>query len=504
MPLFTGMRERSIDNRISVHKYQFFCLILASLCRRKWRIRLCDSCGQFGTHLKCQHWKRSPGEWHCDTCGNTLPYSSTRQRPVGDRSMDPYTSDEGEGSSTTEDCEVNVCTISDDDAPLAELKRTQEEQIQLRSSVKTAFRDGASPLRKRRRLSADTSSEAGPSNLEEYLSENSRSCASYFLDSLHSASVLPNVLLTLSDAVYTETVEKQAGNFEGEVQAIVIRDTDSECSSQTSEEDLRIITENPNCKGNSKTGDTGVKSNVTVDGVGVSSPESRKQKLAKLNSVRKSTEVVKAAEADSSEDVDREAMLSEVNLLDCGNKEDHDGSDDDACLITKVIKPKRKPCPYGNDKFGKCMLTCCNPTKFLHSVIVASSPKVTNSSHKDLQIETVSSSSSNLNHVPEKSDADAKKPLAIDEDNGRDESKECCSVGTNTTANIAPSVKRVLPSRQTTITERFLPTAKKPSSPSGQNRNLRLKLRHQKKGSFRERKRDFSSLRENPLSVTNN
>lgn len=417
--------------------------------------------------------------------------------------MDPYTSDEGEGSSTTEDCEVNVCTISDDDAPLAELKRTQEEQIHLRSSVKTAFRDGASPLRKRRRLSAGTSNEAGPSSLEEYFSQNSRSCASYVFDSLHSASVLPNVLLTLSDAVYTETVEKQSGTFGGEVQAIVIKDTDSECSSQTSEDDLKIITENANCKGNS-TGDTGVKSNVTVDGVGVSSPESRKQKLAKLNSVRKSTEVVKAAEADSSGDVDREAMLSEVNLLNCGNTEDHDGSDDDACLITKVIKPPRKPCPYGNDKFGKCMLTCCNPTKFLHSVFVASSPKVSNSSHKDLQIETVSSSSGNLNHDPEKSDADGKKPLAIDEDNGRDESKECCSVGTNTTANIAPSVKRALPSRQTTITETFLPTAKQPSSPSGQNRNLRLKLRRQKKGSFRERKRNFSSLRENPLSVTNN
>lgn len=414
--------------------------------------------------------------------------------------MDPYTSDEGEGSSTTEDCEVNVCTISDDDAPLAELKRTQEEQSQLRSSVKTAFRDGASPLRKRRRLSAGTSNEAGPSNLEEYLSENSRSCASFVFDSLHSVSVLPNVLLTLSDAVYTETVEKRAGNFGGEVQAIVIRDTDSECSSQTSEEDLRIITENPNCKGNS-TGDTGVKSNVNVDGVGVSSPETRKQKLGKLNSACRSTEVVKAAEADSSEDVDREPMLSEVNLLNCGNKEDHDGSDDDACLITKVITPPRKPCPYGNDKFGKCMLTCCNPTKFLHSVLVASSSKVTNSSHKDLQIEKVSSSSSNLNHVPEKSDTDGKKP---DEDNGRDESRECCSVGTNTTANIAPYVKRVLPSRQTTITETFIPTAKKPSSPSGQNRNLRLKLRRQKKGSFRERKRDFSSLRENPLSVTNN
>ena len=502
MLLFTGMRGRSIDNLISVLKHQLFCLILASLCRRKWRIRLCDSCGQFGTHLKCQHWKRSPGEWHCDTCGNSLPYSSTRERPVGDRSMDPYTSDEGEGSSTTEDCEVNVCTISDDDAPLAELKRTQEEQIPLRSSVTTAFRDGASPLGKRRRLSAGTSSEAGPGNLEEYLCQNSRSCASYFFDSLHSASVLPNVLLTLSDAVYTETVEKQSSDFGGEVQAIVIKDTDSECSSQTSEEDLKIITENANCKGNARTGDTGVKSNVTVDGVGVSSPESRKQKLAKLNSVRRSTEVVKAAEADSSREVDGEAMLSEVNLLYCGNKEEHVGSDDDACLITKVIKPPKKPCPYGNDKFGKCMLTCCNPTKFVHSVIVASSPKVTNSSHKDLQIETVSSS--NLNHVPEKSDADGKKPLAIDENNGRDESKKCCSVGTNTTASIAQSVKRVLPSRQTTSTATFLPTSKRPSSPAGQNRNLRLKLRRQKKGSFRERKRDFSSLRENPLSVTNN
>ena len=53
--------------------------------------------------------------------------------------------------------------------------------------------------------------------------------------------------------MYTETVEKQSGNFGGEVQAIVIRDTDSECSSQTSEEDLSIITENPNCKRNLST-----------------------------------------------------------------------------------------------------------------------------------------------------------------------------------------------------------------------------------------------------------
>ena len=459
-------------------------------------------CGQFGTHLRCQHWRRLPEEWHCDVCGNTLPYSSTRQRPVGDHSMNPYASDEDQSSSSTEDCEVNVCTVSDDDAPLATLRRNQDESLQLRSSVEAHEREGASPMRKRRRLSSiqRTPGKAGPSSHRENHLRKSQT-ASSINDLLESPSTPSSLLFAISDAVFSGATMTEETNATAvpvvitgkEREAILIRDTDSESASDVSEEDFKIGTEKGKSPGNVKRekDDSSSNSNETFAAAKVKSPRIRKQDLQKL---RRLTAVpVVEAEADSSADdvkVLGDPMLSEVKILNFENKQEPSDSDDDSCVITNVVK---KPCPFGNDRFGKCFLRCCNPAGYFRLDVVATNSKETNCKCKDLQIQTVSSTSSCC-HVGEKSNESQKQNLpstktnvAINED-GPIASKEHCSVGTNTSP-FKPSARKQNPTRKTTITETYFPKGKTPVSPSGQNK--RLNLRSKKNGSYLERSQKF-------------
>ena len=547
---------------------------------------MCDLCGQFGTHLKCQHWKRWPLEWHCNVCGNTLPYSSTRQRPMGDCSMDPYTSDGGEESSSADDCEVNVCSVSDnDDVPLASLKkdveklfhprssveehmkeeaaslvRTRRQQmLQLRNSVDDCTEEGAfllgkcqpeplqpqssieehfkggtaspmrkrrqdswqlgsgteqavkkksSPMRKRRRLSLQGSPERA--EIGNHILR-SQTTASSINDLLDSTSMTSSVLLVYADAA--RTVLGGAMATEGtsdtttvkrDSEAILIRDSDSEYSSDASVEVLAINTATDQRKESTtcKSDDASSTSSEAFDAARMKSPMTKKQNLAKLKKL--SLNNITKAEADSSNTflpvkdagVDRE---SGVNLLDFESKQEPSNGDDDVCLITKVVK---KPCPLGNDKFGKCFLRCCNPVGYFYPDVMATSSKGTHCTCKDLQIKSVSSTSC-CSHVQGKSDKNqepnlpsAKTTTATEDDISR----ELCTVGTNTLP-FKPSERKGITSKQSLIMQTYFPKGKRPVSPPGQNK--RLNLRSKKNGSYLERSlKKFYSLREHHMTVS--
>ncbi|KAL9962985.1 hypothetical protein ACROYT_G032144 [Oculina patagonica] len=179
----------------------------------KWRIRLCDVCGQNGTHLKCQHWKKSPGEWHCEVCGAIESNPSTRKRPIGDRSADLSHSEDDEESSSAEDLDVNVCSVSDDETPLARLRsgaRSNEQSTAHQESIQRHVREGASPMRKRRRLSLERtggkteSSSESKEGCSETLQDTATCSGLQFYDRiLESTSKDPSLLLAFSDAVFS-------------------------------------------------------------------------------------------------------------------------------------------------------------------------------------------------------------------------------------------------------------------------------------------------------------
>lgn len=456
--------------------------------------------------------------------------------------MDPYISDGEQSSSSSDDCEVNVCAVSDDDTPLAVLKRNSEEptqlsrsaqeymedgacakprlqtrssaervreraspmrkrpqeQLHLRSSAKEHMGEGASPKRKRRRLSLQSS----PSKAEA-------GATSSINDLLDSSSMTSSVLFVISDAVFggaapIEEMPDAAGvtgtvNDKKESEAILIRDTDSECSSDVSVEVLKIGTE----ADEEKAGDAISKSieAVTGDAVNVNSPRTRKRNLAKLKGSSLVEHVAKV-EADSSATilpvkVESFEPQSVVNLLNFESKHEPYSSDDDSCLITKVVK---KPCPVGNDKVGECSLRCCNPVSYFCPNFGTTGSKGTSCKCKDLQITTISSTSS-CNHVQGKSvkqeqSLPSAKTTALTED---DPSKTLCTVGTNTLP-LKPSARKEISYKQRTITETYFPKGKRPSSPSGQHK--RLNLRSKKNGSYLERSlRRFYSLREDHMAV---
>lgn len=494
---------------------------------------MCDLCGQFGTHLKCQHWKRSPEEWHCDVCTNTTPLSSTRQRPVGDHSMDPYISHGDESSSDDECNEVNVCALSDDDLPLAVLKRDLDGRDQAQSCVKACVSDegvsptdepqpdalqlkniteekspmqklweplqniiqdqveeGESPVRKRRRLSLQLSPQGRESSLKEnnvVKSENNTNSISDLL----SASMTPSFLFAVGDAL--ETVlsgPSTSGALDSaatsdnvkESEAILISNTDSECSSEASVELVKFDSEvNQGKECTECVGEGSSKPTKAFDAAILKSPHRvRKQNLKKLE--RLSFDGVIKVEADSSATivtvkVEEETPESEVNSLDLTLDQEPYNSDDDSCLITKVV---RKPCPYGNDKFGECFLRCCKPTRFLGATVMSSKGV----EGKDLQIMTVMSTSS-CDHVVQGTSSET---VGLGEQTavGSQGSvrQELCNIATNTPPLKLPSRKKH-PPRQSTITETFYPKGKSPVSPSDQAK--RLNLRSKKNGRHLER-----------------
>ena len=465
-------------------------LFFSFLCR-KWRIRLCDLCGQFGTHVKCQHWKRAPEEWYCDVCGNTLPYSSTRKRPVvGDHSMDPCFGNVDD-SSSGEDCEVNVCSVSDEELPLASVKRQQEGHSSTRgqpclerasgardqckeampqktmencerdtssemreqeaSSHSSQAKDVGSPFRKRQRISTKGGNSCPPEEKELLRSNSENTACSLNELVLDSTKMTPSVLLAISESVreglldrhtvvadktsiltvsakvehVTESLVEKADKNE----VIVIKDTDSESSSEYSVE----LVEEPQKP---------------------RSPQRRRRhKRRKLiNSVGQVSQV----EADSSAAVVsvevKKEMLSEQGFLDLSSKKE-------ATLnyIHTCHQPKgaRRCCPLGNDKFGECFLMCCNPGGYSVPDVLVTNSIQANCKHGALQSTTVSSTSSS-DHRNTCSTKDQTKGEPA-------RTKELRSIGTNTLPMKLNSRKR-FPSKQTTITDAYYPIGKKPVS----------------------------------------
>ena len=495
-----------------------------------------------------------PAEWHCDVCGNTLPYSSTRKRPIGDHSMDPHVSDDEESSSSDE-CEVNVCAVSDDDVPLAALRqdfqgtsqpqssvgehmseqisfpksepqpeasqlistiaglhareqaspigKCQQEPLKLGNNIEKYMhvKDGASPMRKRRRLSLHgsprqtrkSSHEENPVVLER------ETAASSINDLLDSTSMSSSFLLAISDTVLgeaaasDETLDTAAVpvDVDKSCEAILIRESDSECSSDASVELLNINKVPGQSKESKKPRS---KATEAFDAVKERSPlRTRKRYLAKLKRLSLDTKV----EADSSasvvsEEEGRETSSTESSSLDFKFKQEPFDSDDDSCLITKVVK---KPCPYGNDKFGKCtLLLCCNPVEYFCPGVMATSSKATNYKCRDLQITTVSSTRS-CDHDQEKS---TREHTRLEQT--ATASEDLCSVGTNT-APLKLSTRKDYPSNQSSIGQYYFPKGKRPVSSSDEPR--RLNLRSKKSGSHLERSlKTFSSLCEHHMPVS--
>ena len=83
--------------------------------RRPWKICLCFCCGQHGTHLKCQGWRREPSEWICDTCAEGFGVGiGTSSRAVGDQSSLVQSREPSSSECTSEDSTDVPYTTSDD------------------------------------------------------------------------------------------------------------------------------------------------------------------------------------------------------------------------------------------------------------------------------------------------------------------------------------------------------------------------------------------------------
>ena len=474
--------------------------------------------------------------------------------------MDPHVSDDDQSSSSADDCEVNVCAVSDDDddddddvpldvlrmelQPIEVLKREfqgtsqpqssvgervtepvsfatsdaqpeasrkcQHEPLQLGSSIEECMsvKDGASPMRKRRRVSLLGSPGRVRRNRHEedpVLLERETTVSS-INDLLDSTSMSSSVLFAISDAVLgdaagtsDETSDSAAVSADAveSCEAILIRESDSECSSDASVELLNIKKEPGQSNESINPRSTATKA---FDAVKERSPlRTRKHNLAKLKRLRLGN--VTKVEADSSATVvsdeeERKAPATESGSLDFKFKQEPYDSDDDSCLITKVVK---KPCPLGNDKFGKCTLRCCNPAEYFYPDVMATRSKATNHKRKDLQITTVSSTSS-CDHGQEKStqeDTCWEQTAASSQGHA---SKDVCTIGTNTAPLKLPA-RKDYPSKQSRIGQYYFPKGKRPVSPSSQTR--RLNLRSKKSGSYLERSlKTFSSLCEHHMAVS--
>ena len=448
---------------------------------------MCDVCGQQGTHLKCQHWKKSPGEWHCDVCGSIAPYSGTRKRPIGDRSMDLSHSEDDEESSSAEDLDVNVCSVSDDEISLAAMRNsiTSTRQTTVyESTTEKHVREGGSPMRKRRRLSLERTG-AETSHLEgcSKTSQNTATCSGlqFYDNILDSTSMTPNVLLAISDTVFgggkvssqesaDVTTVQQTAEKEGETILI-----DSDSASDASVEwvksefksDLTDLKRKPIVRREKSTkseDDTCSESSELSSVASNKSPGKEKQNL--FSSTRKRR--IDAAEADSSavsvEVEVGETASAQANLPVLDNKQKLVDSDDDACVITKVLKMQPPSCPYGNDKNGMtCILHCCPCNSKTVSTTVTSN---------------------NCDYLKEKSSKATEQNLPIDTAStvAEDEQKsDVCSVGTNTLP-FKSSPRKKLSARQTSTTQTFFP--KEERLTSGQKK--RLNLRRKKSASYLE------------------
>ena len=493
--------------------------IFSFSCFREWHIRLCDICGQAGTHVKCQHWKRSPGEWYCDVCGDIHSYSSTRHRKIGDRSMDlPCIDDDDDESSSTEDLDVNVCSVSDDEISYGTVMDDNvvgtRHTLSGEGSVEKLVRERVSPMRKRCRLSLECTSDKSPSfsdNKESHskISQDAPSCSgTQFND------VTPEVLLVLSDTIFDGVVVTSQGSADmaNECTSTSTKESETNCvdSDTTSEASVELIKtvrkpelldlkRRPIAKRSKSENSTSSDESVSV--ASSESSSSRKQDLS-TTTEKGGLDVVAADSRALSVKVEEgtEPGSEEVNLTVSNSRQDVNDSDEDSCIITNVVK---KPCPLGNDKFGmKCYLECCNQKMYCDFHQFSTSRAKT----KDLQITTVSSTSGTMcDHFKEKSSLVMEQNSLLDQASTgaiKEEKAQVCSVGTNTLPFKPSSTKaQKLPTTQATATQTLFSKGKAQVSSSG--RNKRLNLRSKKSGSYLERSlKGFCSLREHNVAET--
>lgn len=484
--------------------------------------------------MKCQHWRRTPREWYCDVCGDINPHSSTRRRKIGDRSMDlscidDNDDDDDDESSSAEDLDVNVCSVSDDEISFGIVRDGDavgtSHTLRSQGSVEKLVREGASPMRKRPRLSLECTANQSPrfsgnkGHSSPSFSSSKEGYSNISLDTptcsvTEFKDMPPEVLIAISDTIFsgvTGTIQGP-GDMARECTGTKESETismDSDTASEASVELIKIerkpelldLKRRPIARREKKIkSETYTSSDELVSVAGSGSTSYRKQDIS-TTTEKRGIDVVEADSSGFSVKVEEDTRptASKVNLPVADSKQDDVDSDEDSCIITNVVK---KPCPVGNDKFGmKCYLECCNPKFYCDYHHFLTSAKT-----KDLQITTVSSTSGAIcDHFNEKfSQAIEQHSLSDQAFAGTDneDKAQVCSVGTNTLP-IKPSSRknRELSSTETTTTRSLFPEGKIPVSSF--DRNKKLSLRSKKSGSYHERSlKGFSSLREDNMSVT--
>ena len=386
--------------------------------------------------------------------------------------------DDDAWESPTEDCEVNVCSVSDDEPPLAEIRNElncRRETPLPEDTVVKKPNMGSSPMRKRLRISLqrsddedETIEQKGERTIE--LQETPDFSGLHLGDSFAStSSMTSSFLLTLSGLITGSARE----NLQNEFELIGKESIESDCSSDASVEFVKAV----------KTDKEHFDSEANVDRSAPVLPNTRSAQCGKVPrracfrevkqdlSSTTSKAVMDFVEAESciiSVRTEGRESTSVVNFSVAENKED---SDEDSCCITKVV---RKLCPFGNDKCGlKCDLDCCNSV--VRHIYQSPSPSAVSMGsyvHKDLQSKTFDSSSTcgSTSHVK----GNKGKPVdknklfdtttteAVEEDRA-----SFISVGTNTLP-FKPCVKKdslhkVAPDAATTQRKRIKLSTKKSS-----------------------------------------
>lgn len=435
-------------------------------------------------------------------CGAIHPYSSTRQRRIGDHSMDLSCSDDDDESSSAEDLDVNVCSVSDDEISHGTVRDSTVSTRQTpgrEGSVEKHVREGASPMRKRRRLSVECTGIKSPSfsgNKEDHskISQDTPTCSGLqFNDILDLTSMSPGVLFALSDAFLGGVTVTSQGSADIAKQWTSKKESetisiDSDSASEASVElikseikpDQMDLKRRPIAKREKSSKSENYTSSESGESLSVASTESPSKQKQDLSTTTKERGI-DVVEADSSAfsikvEEGREPA-SEVNLPVSDSKQNLVDSDEDSCIITNVLK---RPCPVGNDKFGmKCSLECCNPISYcdFHQSLTSVKRTMRSCMSKDLQITTVSSSSGTIcDHFKEKTSQVMGQNLLLDQASAvadKEEKGDVCSVGTNTLP-FKPSSRKELPATQTT-TQTLFPKGKTPVSSSGRNKRLNLR-----------------------------
>lgn len=448
----------------------------------KWRIRLCDICGQTGTHLKCQRWKKSPGEWHCDVCGDKKSQPRTRQRQIGDRSMNYLSSDDDDDDddreSPTEDCDVNVCSVSDDEVPLAEIRNELncrgETPLCVDNVVKRP-KAVASPMRKRARVSLQRSDDEDETTelKEDHTNkpQETPECSGLHLGDIFAStsSMTTSLLLTLSGLITGTTRE----NIQSDFEPILNESVESDCSSEASIEFVKAV----------KTDEKHFNSEINVGrSAGKLQRRAGFQEVKQDLSLTTSKAVRDSVEAESCIISGKTEGRESTSVENLSVSENKDEIDEDFCCITKVVK---KSCPVGNDKCGqKCDLDCCNSVaRHIYQSPSPSKVSMSSCSHKDIQSKKVSGSStySGRSLVKEKigKPADQNKLL-----NEATTEARFFSVGTNT-----------LPFKQCVKKD----SRHKLASDAASTRRKRMKLSSKKSG---KRLKRFAAVQDDKVALS--